>query len=728
MSSNDHSVFRFSIYLVVVILINIAAYTMFFRADLTSKGVYSLSDVSKKAVSTLSEPLTINVFFTKNLPAPYNNTEKYISDLLKEYAISGNRYFNYRFYDVSPQEGMVQEEIRKNQELADSFGIQPVQIQALDKDEVKFKMAYMGVVLIHGDMIERIPAVTSPDRLEYQLTTAIQRLNNKIGAFLRLSEKIKLKFFLSSSLMEVAPLMGIEDLQGLSRELDQAVEELNRKNYNKLDYIKFDPSTDDSLDEEVRKYDILTLNWPDVPDRSIRAGKGSIGMIAEYNDRVLEIPLLEILNIPVLGTQQVKTIYSLVDMEVVKEVISKSVESLVDINENLGYLADHGCVSLWGRGMNIPGMPAEESISKFNNVVSKNYSIKEVRLSDRDILDGLNCLIIASPKEQFTDYELFRIDQYLMKGKSLALFLDSFEEVSGPGGRSGGFMPSETGLDKLLSHYGVNINKSLVMDKNCYVARMPREYGGGEQPLYYVAEIKDEFINKELPFIKDIRGLLVQQSSPVILNEDVINKSGLKSHKLFSSSGDSWEMNPPINLNPLMLQPPGPYVELKSYPLAYLVEGEFTSYFADKPVPRAEIQEEKEEDKKDEKEKESSLPETFENISAGDKKITKGRPGKIFIIGTSGVLKDNVIDLEGEQSNSVFIMNLLDYLNDREDIAVMRSKAGNLNPLEDLSAGSKAVIKYFNIIGLPAIVVLFGLVIWFCRHRRKLAIQAMFGK
>jgi ABC-2 type transport system permease protein len=91
-------------------------------------------------------------------------------------------------------------------------------------------------------------------------------------------------------------------------------------------------------------------------------------------------------------------------------------------------------------------------------------------------------------------------------------------------------------------------------------------------------------------------------------------------------------------------------------------------------------------------------------------------------------LKNNVISPEGNNPNSVFIMNLLDYLNGREAIAVMRSKTGSLNPLAMISAGAKSGIKYFNVIGLPIIVALFGLFIWFIRHRRKLAIQELFKR
>jgi ABC-type uncharacterized transport system involved in gliding motility auxiliary subunit len=80
--------FKYFTYLLVVVLINLAGLTLFFRLDLTEDKIYSISPASQKVVSTLSDPLTINVFFTKNLPAPHNNTEQYLHDLLEEYAIS----------------------------------------------------------------------------------------------------------------------------------------------------------------------------------------------------------------------------------------------------------------------------------------------------------------------------------------------------------------------------------------------------------------------------------------------------------------------------------------------------------------------------------------------------------------------------------------------------------------------------------------------------------------
>jgi ABC-type uncharacterized transport system involved in gliding motility auxiliary subunit len=190
--------YKFFLYLIVVVLINVAGITLFFRVDLTANDVYSLSKTSEDVVATLSEPLTIKVFFTRNLPAPYNNIERYLHDLLEEYSVANNRYFNYQFYNVSTEET---QRAGQNQALAENYGIHPVQIQNIEQDEVKFQRAYMGMVLIHGDIIEAIPTITSTDGLEYKITSTIRKANNKISALLRLQDNINVKLFLSSSLI-----------------------------------------------------------------------------------------------------------------------------------------------------------------------------------------------------------------------------------------------------------------------------------------------------------------------------------------------------------------------------------------------------------------------------------------------------------------------------------------------------------------------------------------------
>ena len=56
----------------------------------------------------------------------------------------------------------------------------------------------------------------------------------------------------------------------------------------------------------------------------------------------------------------------------------------------------------------------------------------------------------------------------------------------------------------------------------------------------------------------------------------------------------------------------------------------------------------------------------------------------------------------------------------------MRAKQQRFNPLDDATASTRTFVKALNIVGLPALVVVFGIVVWFRRHQRKKNIQMMF--
>jgi ABC-type uncharacterized transport system involved in gliding motility auxiliary subunit len=675
---------KFFTYLVVILLINAVGLTLFFRIDLTGNKIYSLSEASKIVVSNLSEPLTINVFFTKNLPAPHNNTERYLHDLLEEYAIHANNYFNYRFYDVSPEgESISGGSPGANRELANNYGINPVQIQVFEKDEVKFKNAYMGLVLIHGDIIEKIPTITTMSGLEYKLTSAIQKLNNKVSALLRLRDDIMVKLFLSSSLKRVAPHMGLNDLQEYPDEIEKIVKTLNNKVYNKLKYVYIDPSGDQHSPDEWEKYNLMSLKWPTLSEGKIQAGDGVIGLVMEYKDNFRVMPLLKIFRIPIIGTQ-----YNLAEIDQIEEMINDNLETLIDINEDIGYLADHGTLN--APSFSPMGQQSNDTLSNFSTLVSGNYTLKQINLKDGSIPDSIKCLIIARPTEKFTDYELYQIDQALMQGKNLAIFLDAFNEVMPNAQQSLGFnrgptfVPLHTGLEKLLGHYGVRIKKSLVMDQNSHKQRLPQSMGGGERPIYFVPIIKNKFINKDLEFMRNIKGLIAIKISPLELDEKRVSENKLKVHRLFASSEKSWEMTKQINLNPMFITPPTSDEEMESFALAYLMEGNFPSYFAGKPMPEKTPAKktEKDNDKKENSEKpaEKKMSTEWAKIETKGGFVSKSKHSKVFLIASSAILRNNILDPKGEDPNAMFIINVLDTLNNKDDIAVMRSKSGTSGP------------------------------------------------
>lgn len=710
------------LYVVVIVLVNVAGLTLFFRGDLTKNKVYSLSKVSKEVVSTLSEPLTIKVFFTKDLPAPHNNTEQYLRDMLNEYGLHGNKYFNYRFYNVSPEtEGISTNDTGGNRRMAMDYGIHPVQIQMIEKDEVKFKKAFMGLVLIHGDIIERIPTITSTDGLEYQLTTAIQKLNNKVSALLKLEEKVQVKLVLSSSIDKVAPYMGLNQLNGYPDEIKKIVAELNAKNYNQLKFSHIDPTLHPDQAKEIEKLDIMGLNWPAIEKANIEPGSGLIGLLIQYKENIRVIPLLQVLRLPIFGTQ-----YQLADVAQIEEQINVNLERMMNINEDLGYLADHGTLSTANLGPMAP--QGQESLGRFNALINKTYSLKSINLKDNNIPDGLKCLVIARPTEKLSDYALYQIDQALMRGTNLAVFADIFKESRPPGqqpfmaNQMANYVPMDTGLEKLLAHYGVRIKKSLVLDENCYKQRLPRRQGGGEQPIYFAPIIQNEHINKELDYIKNIKGMVAVKISPLELDQQRVDEQNLTAHQLFASSDRSWEMRDRITLNPMFIRPPANDKEMSSLPLAYMLEGSFTSYFKNKPMPEKPVE------KKEGEEKESPQEEKADLSQITEKGAFRAQSpkAKILVVASAELLKDQLLDEEGRSTNAMFILNTIDALNDRGPMAAMRSKVQQFNPLKETTPAVKAIIKAVNIVGLPILVITLGLVIWARRHVRRKRIQLQF--
>lgn len=734
--------YKFILYLVVLLLINLVGKTMFFRVDLTANDLYSLSDASIEAVSTLNEPLTVNVFFTKNLPAPFNNVERYLHDLLAEYEANSNNNLSYRFYNVSVgEEDLGGEEVEENRKLAHSFGIYPGNVQVVEQDEMKVQKAYMGMVLFHGDVMEKIPTIQSTEGLEYMITSAIQKMNNKISALLNLPEKVKVKLVLSSSISQIAPILKLKGLEGLKASVQGVVEKLAGKTYGQLQFSHIDPSMGEGTPEELKPFERYGLKWPEInpPDGpAIPAGKGQIAIGISYGGKSAELNLLS--RKLAMSGRGLEEQYVISDIKQIETFINDNIDNLIDINEDVGYLSTHGTHNLTNDvppQLRMMQPQQQEALGQFNSVLSKEYSVKKVTLGEEPIPESIDTLIIAGAKDNFSDWELYQIDQFLMKGKSLALFVDAFREIQQQNQRQGGFqqpvyLPLNTGLEKLLSHYGLSVKKSYLLDENCYVNR---DRSGNEMSIYFIPMIENEKINHGFPFMENVKQLVTIKVSPLEADTKKVEDNGLKLTELFASSDRSWEMSGRINLMPFMIRPPQDEKEFASKPLAYLLEGEFPSYFADKPVPEKPKKEEEtgteSADKKDQ-EKEKPKPVVKETGVKGEKGIlAKGKPGKIFLIGSSEGLKDNVLQQQRGMANpnADFLLNTLDYLNNREDIAVMRSKVQRFNPLKkNISPFARFMAKLVNIGGLPVLFILFGIFLWVRRTARRKQIQAMFSK
>ncbi len=109
------------------------------------------------------------------------------------------------------------------------------------------------------------------------------------------------------------------------------------------------------------------------------------------------------------------------------------------------------------------GGPSMKSIMEQNFPF---YKFEDVDLKDGATVidDKLDGLIITQPGKDFTEKELRRIDQFVMKGKSLAVFASAANLK--PNDATMKASLSLHGLDKLLGGYGFEIAKDVAMDWN----------------------------------------------------------------------------------------------------------------------------------------------------------------------------------------------------------------------------------------------------------------------
>ena len=77
-------------------------------------------------------------------------------------------------------------------------------------------------------------------------------------------------------------------------------------------------------------------------------------------------------------------------------------KQLIDINEDIGYLADHGTLNLTGTPPAPGRPPMEEPATNFRTLISQNYALKSITLNDKNIPESF-----AKPDYRTTQGKIF---------------------------------------------------------------------------------------------------------------------------------------------------------------------------------------------------------------------------------------------------------------------------------------------------------------------------------
>ena len=684
----DSRNFQLMLNVILIVMINIAAFVFSVKIDLTSNNTYSLTKHSREIVSNLNEKLKVKVFFSKDLSGEQAIVFRYVKDVLEEYNFYGNRNFSY--------------EIIKDEELeaqARDYGLEMVQVREIENDQVKIRNVYMGVVIQHGDLIEKINTITSTTGFEFNITSRIEKMIGRIDKILKLEKPIMLTLYMNEKIKHL-PIDGLADLDKV---LHDAVAKANIHNYDKIQFQIIDPSKEQLTDLDAR-YGIIKLKWNAMRSKTgenIPKGEDFLGLVMESGDKFVNLGL----NIgrTIFGTHIITGIQDIHDR------INNGVGILLSNNLKIGYLRGHGIPEISDtRNRNGAGL--------FADILSDMYQLSEINLQSEDIPADMNVIIINGPSDRLSDAEKYKIDQFLMDGNSVLFFVNSFIETNLGGSQFGNqplIFPVSSGLEDMMEHYGIKINKNIVLDKNCIRLAQGQDY-----PLMPIIERSG--LNRKHIITKYINSAFLVKVSSIKLNES-LNDKEIESSILISTSQGSWLMEGNMNFHPMFMSPPN-RSEMKSYPIAALISGRFDSFFKDKNIPNEIVA--------------SANKNAFSKINKIDSTIIS-KKSKLLVVGSSDFTGTEFLDiarrvLSGGNpsetfSNDILIHSMVDYLSGNTYIPEMKSKGINYNPLIRTDDKTRFFLKVINMVFVPIFVVLTGLILWRRRIARKKLIQQKFA-
>ena len=179
----QNSISKVVIALVCLLAVNYIAKQWHTRIDLTQDKRYTLSEVSKKTLAKIQNPIVIDVLLKGNIPTEFKKLQTETIQLLDEYAAANN---NIIVNFVNPLEGEEHPE-SVIQELINN-GYQPLQITQNEAGKSSIEYIFPWAVISDGKKSERVrlfvnklgstdqeQVQNSVQKLEYNFTDALYK-------------------------------------------------------------------------------------------------------------------------------------------------------------------------------------------------------------------------------------------------------------------------------------------------------------------------------------------------------------------------------------------------------------------------------------------------------------------------------------------------------------------------------------------------------------------------
>ncbi|TSC55878.1 MAG: hypothetical protein G01um101418_567 [Parcubacteria group bacterium Gr01-1014_18] len=317
----------------------------------------------------------------------------------------------------------------------------------------------------------------------------------------------------------------------------------------------------------------------------------------------------------------------------------------------------------------------------------RNYEVKEVNLSDGNAISGIDTLVVAGPKKELSDRDLFEIDQFLMGGGKLIALVDGVDLLPNLTVES-----VRTRLEDLLAHYGVAVGKDLVLDNVNEVVPFNTGVAQFLLPYPFWPKISGEGFSRENPITSRLESMTI--SWPVALSFTNPDSKDIEQVTLVKTSPESWMSLGSYNISP---DQKFSTENFSSYPLAVFMSGKWKSYFALKPVPALSVLDPK-------TGKKNPIPASI----LGRAVVSEMKePSQIIVVADSNFASDSFVRNFGDNLN--FMLNSVDYVTLDPDLIEVRSKSISARPFGNLSEEKKGWVRGIAIAGAPILFIGYGL-------------------
>ncbi|MCK8491457.1 gliding motility-associated ABC transporter substrate-binding protein GldG [Spirosoma sp. RP8] len=338
--------------------------------------------------------------------------------------------------------------------------------------------------------------------------------------------------------------------------------------------------------------------------------------------------------------------------------------------------------------------------------VQENYDLFFIDMTKPGPIEGLDAVLVPKPDRPFSEDEIFKLDQYVVKGGRALFFVDGqrVDSVSNEGTYA---QPINLGLDDLFFRWGVRLNRDVV--KDFYCAPIPLNVGNmGDKPNIQLVPwrfypLLNNFGTSGNPIVRNLDAVLGRFVSTL----DTVRAAGIQKTPLLLTSQYTKVLKTPTLIS---------YTEARQQPdpktyndgvriVGCLLEGKFQSLFTNRILP-------------------------------GDPRANgfqaSGQASRVLVC-SDGDLIVNDVDFKRNVpyplgfdrytrntfANKDFALNAIDYLVDPNGVIAARARTVTLRPLDKIRVDeNRTGWQALNLLGPLALVGLVGVVWQVVRKRR----------